>query len=287
VKKIDMKVTVYIPTKNRKDVLAKAVDSVLQQTYQDIEVIVVSDGSTDSTADFLQQKAAIDNRLKFFLKEKSEGAPAARNLAIKSATGDFITGLDDDDEFLPTRIELLVNYWQFLNKHDIHPSCLYTPDLIYRNGVHVDSSRKLGNVNHEQLFEFNHIGNQIFAPKSVFIDAGLFDEEMPAWQDMEFFYRVVKKFGRASLLDIPTQIMDDTPRNDRISIKAKNRLQAAYDRFVSKHCTDSNRNAQKLYLQMFSRYYGIRPGFADWARFMRLGLWPKGIMQLLTATFRV
>lgn len=281
-----MRVTIYIPTKDRKDVLAKAVDSVLNQTYQDIEVIVVSDGSTDLTEEYLKQKSATDNRLKFFIKPKSEGAPAARNLAIKHATGEFITGLDDDDEFLPNRIELFIDYWFFLKNHHIHPSCLYTPDLIYRNGLEVTRSKKLGHVGHEQIFEFNHIGNQIFAPKSIFLEAGLFDEKMPAWQDMEFFYRVLKLFGKASLLDIPTQIMDDTPRTDRISIKAKNRLKSAYNRFVLEHCQDSKRNAQKLYLQMFSRYYGIRPNLSDWINFIKLGFWPKGILALFVATLR-
>lgn len=281
-----MKVTVYIPTKNRKAELAKAVESVLNQTYRDLEVIVVSDGSTDDTATYLEQKSASDNRLKYFIKEKSEGAPAARNLAIKNAMGEFITGLDDDDQFLPNRVELLVNYWIFLKQNAIHPSCLYTPDLIYRNGIEITRSKKLGHVSHEQLFEFNHVGNQIFAPKSVFLEAGLFDEKMPAWQDMEFFYRVLKMFGRASLLDIPTQIMDDTPRTDRISIKAKNRLKDAYSRFVLKHCQDSSRNAQQLYLQMFSRYYGNRPGLSDWIKFIKLGFWPKGLLALFAATLR-
>jgi glycosyltransferase involved in cell wall biosynthesis len=281
-----MKVTVYIPTKNRKDVLARAVDSVLNQTYRDIEVIVVSDGSTDDTEAYLKAKSEADQRLKFFIKKTSEGAPAARNLAIKNATGDFVTGLDDDDEFLPNRIELLVDYWQFLKSHSVHPSCLYTPDLIYRNGSEVARSKKMGHVSCEELFEFNHIGNQIFAPKQVFIDAGLFDEAMPAWQDMEFFYRVLKVFGRASLLDIPTQIMDDTPRTDRISIKAKNRLMKAYERFVFQHCQDSPRNAQKLYLQMFSRYYGLKPSLTDWVNFLRLGFWPKGLVSLISATLR-
>ncbi|MFD1121332.1 glycosyltransferase family 2 protein [Methylophilus flavus] len=282
-----MKVTVYIPTKNRKDILAKAVDSVLNQTYWDIEVIVVSDGSTDDTESYLKQKSSIDNRLKYFIKPNSEGAPAARNLAIKNATGDFITGLDDDDQFLPNRIELLINYWIFLKEHSVLPSCLYTPDLIYRNGKEVGESKKLGHVSHQQLFESNQIGNQIFAPKSVFIDAGLFDEQMPAWQDMEFFYRVLKMFGNASLLDIPTQIVDDTPRADRISIKASNRLRAANERFVSKHCQNSDRHSQMLYLQMFSSFYRIRPKFSDWINFMKHGFWPKGIVGLLAATFRV
>lgn len=282
-----MKVTVYIPTKNRKDVLAKAVDSVLNQTYQNLEVIVVSDGSTDDTEAYLRQKSSIDNRLRFFIKPESEGAPAARNLAINNATGEFITGLDDDDEFLPNRLELFVDYWDFLTSHSVHTSCLYTPDLIYRNGVEVGRSKKLGHVSHEQLFENNHIGNQIFAPKSVFIEAGLFDEKMPAWQDMEFFYRVLKTFGSASLLDVPTQIVDDTPRPDRISIKASNRLRAAHQRFTHKHCPDSGRFSQMLYLQMFSSFYRNRPTMADWINFFKHGFWLKGFVVLLAATFRL
>ena len=281
-----MKVSVYIPTKNRRQALEKAVDSVLNQTHQDVEVIVVSDGSTDDTEEYLKQKTTVDSRLKYFIKTTSEGAPAARNLAIKSATGEFITGLDDDDEFLPDRIALLLDYWQLLEKYDIHPSCLYTPDLIYRHGKEVDQSRKLGHVSYDQLFEFNHVGNQIFAPKRIFIEAGLFDESMPAWQDMEFFFRVLKQFGRASLLDIPTQIMDDTPRVDRISIKSRARLQHAYSLFVAKHCQDSQRNAQKLFLQMFSRFYSNRPTLSDWLTFMKLGFWPKGILSLFVSTFR-
>lgn len=281
-----MRISVYIPTKNRRQALEKAVDSVLTQTHQDVEVIVVSDGSTDDTEQYLQQKSAADPRLKFFIKPQSEGAPAARNLAIKSATGEFITGLDDDDEFLPNRLALMLDYWQLLERYSISPSCLYTPDLIYRDGKEIAKSKKLGNVSYEQLFEFNHVGNQIFAPKSTFIEAGLFDEAMPAWQDMEFFFRVLKKFGRASLLDIPTQIMDDTPRADRISIKSRARLQHAYSLFVEKHCQGSQRNAQKLFLQMFSRFYSNRPTLSDWLTFLKLGFWPKGILSLFVSTFR-
>lgn len=90
-----MRISVYIPTKNRRQALEKAVDSVLNQTHQDVEVIVVSDGSTDDTEEYLKQKTTVDSRLKYFIKTTSEGAPAARNLAIKSATGEFITGLDE------------------------------------------------------------------------------------------------------------------------------------------------------------------------------------------------
>ena len=281
-----MKVSIYTPTKNRQEALAKAIDSVLNQTYRDIELIVVSDGSTDDTESYLKARALQDPRLKFFIKENSEGAPAARNLAIKNATGDFITGLDDDDLFLPNRIEMFVDYWQLLAKHGLNPSFIYGQDLIYSNGKEVGRTQKVGQATTELLFEFNHVGNQIFAPKSHYIDAGLFDEAMPAWQDMEFFYRVLAMYGPASLLDYPTQIVDDSPRSDRIKTKAGLRLRAANARFIKKHATNSNRNSQKLFLQMFSRYYGLKPGMSDWIWFMKLGFWPNGIMKLATCTLR-
>ena len=59
-----MRVTIYTPTKNRKEALAKAIDSVLNQTYQDVEMIVVNDGSTDGTAEYLEGRAKLDSRLK-------------------------------------------------------------------------------------------------------------------------------------------------------------------------------------------------------------------------------
>jgi len=281
-----MRVTIYTPTKNRKEALAKAIDSVLSQTYQDVEMIVVNDGSTDGTAEYLEGKAKLDSRLKFFNKTVSEGAPIARNLAIKNATGHFVTGLDDDDEFTPERIQAFVEYWELLARIGLKPACLYAQDVVTRHDEVYFISQKKGMMKADDLFEFNSIGNQVFAPKSHFIEAGLFNETLPAWQDMEMFIRILKKFGTAHLLDCATQIYDDTPKQDRISVKAESKIRDAYRQFSLLHTENSPRNAQALMLQMFSKFYGVRPGFADWVKFMKLGFWPKGFFKLALATFR-
>lgn len=281
-----MKVSIYTPTKNRQAALAKAVDSVLNQTYQDIELIVVSDGSTDDTEAYLTQRAKEDNRLKFFIKTESQGAPAARNLAINHASGDFVTGLDDDDEFKPERIQAFVDYWQLLTKLGCKPSCLYSQDIFTHHGEVSFSTQKKGMITADDLFESNYIGNQVFAPKSHFIEAGLFNENLPAWQDMEMFMRILQKFGTAHLLDCATQLYDDTPKHDRISIKAENKVRTAYGIIVEQHALNANRSAQKLMLQMFSKFYGFRPKPTDWLHFIKLGFWPKGILKLAFKTLK-
>lgn len=281
-----MRVSIYIPTHNRLALLKRAVDSALQQTHADVEVIVVNDGSSDGTDQYLMEKAASDPRLKFINKPKAEGAPKARNAAIKMATGEFITGLDDDDAFVETRVAAFLQYWQLLLGLGLAPACLYSQDVIIANGVTVRTSSKRGSVKFDDLLEFNYIGNQIFAPKTHFVEAGLFDESLPAWQDLEFFMRILKHFGQAYLLDVPTQLYDDSPRVDRISVKSENKIREAFRIVSGKHATHSPRAQQMLMIRVFSKFYGIRPTFKDWIEFLKRGIWLGGVLRLLRETVR-
>lgn len=281
-----MRVSIYIPTHNRLELLKRAVESVLRQTHEDIEVIVVNDGSSDGTDQYLIEKAASDTRLKFINKPKAEGAPKARNAAIKMATGAFVTGLDDDDAFVETRVAAFLQYWDLLVSQKLQPACLYSQDVIIANGETVRTSSKRGSVNFEDLLEFNYIGNQIFAPKEHFMEAGLFDESLPAWQDLEFFMRVLKKYGQAYLLDIPTQLYDDSPRVDRISVKSEKKIREAFRIVSTKHASHSARAQQLLMIRVFSKFYGIRPKPRDWIHFLRRGFWMGGILRMLRETLR-
>ena len=96
-------ITVYIPTHNRSILLKRAVDSVLRQTYENFEIIICDDGSSDNTADYLVDLASRDHRVKFIRNNEPKGACFSRNRCIELAKGEFITGLDDDDEFVENR----------------------------------------------------------------------------------------------------------------------------------------------------------------------------------------
>ena len=106
------KVSVYIPTKNRPFMLKRAIDSVLSQDYPNVEVVVSDDGSTDNTPEFMNDYCNQHDNVIYIRSETSKGACHARNKAILASSGEFITGLDDDDRFTPDRIRYFVEAYR-------------------------------------------------------------------------------------------------------------------------------------------------------------------------------
>ena len=99
-------VSVVIPGFNVGPYLAPALESVLAQTCQDFEVILVDDGSTDDTLDIMRQYAAQDQRLKVFALHSNQGVVTARNVALQEASGQYIAMLDGDDLWTPDALEI-------------------------------------------------------------------------------------------------------------------------------------------------------------------------------------
>ncbi|MCD6419547.1 MAG: glycosyltransferase [Synergistetes bacterium] len=102
-KNVNPKVSVIIPTYNRSDLVVKAVDSVLSQTYGDFELIVVDDGSEDDTSDIVMRYN--DERLIYIRYVRNRGPSAARNSGIRLSRGEYVAFLDSDDEWLPEKLE--------------------------------------------------------------------------------------------------------------------------------------------------------------------------------------
>jgi glycosyltransferase involved in cell wall biosynthesis len=104
------KVSVVIPTRNRADVVSRAITSVLTQTFSDFELVIVDDGSTDRTGELIRQIG--DSRIKYLRHDTSRGVSVARNAAIARASGEFIAFLDDDDEWLPEKLRLQIECFE-------------------------------------------------------------------------------------------------------------------------------------------------------------------------------
>lgn len=277
-------VSVYMPTRNRVRRLADAVDSVLSQTYRNIELIVVNDASTDDTEIYLQRRASADPRLVHLRNDTLCGAPSSRNRAIATARGEFVTGLDDDDTFLPERIGAFVDYWTLLVSRGERPACLYAQDVWMTDGKRQRITRKQSAVTADELFRYNYIGNQVFAPRVHFLEAGLFDERLPAWQDLEFLIRLLQHFGSAHLLDMPSYLFDATLRPDRISSQER-KIRRAFEQVADKHAAANALRRKALFLQIFQDGYDIAPGLADWLRFLGLGHHPHGLLRMVRATY--
>lgn len=109
-------VSIITPLYNCSDYLEQTIQSVLSQTYQDWEMIMVDDCSTDNSLEIAQKYAAQDSRIKVFQLEKNSGAAVARNTAIEATAGRFIAFLDSDDKWLPHKLETQI---QFMEDNDV------------------------------------------------------------------------------------------------------------------------------------------------------------------------
>jgi glycosyltransferase involved in cell wall biosynthesis len=280
-----MLVSVFMPTRNRAALLAAGAASVLSQTYRDIELLIVDDGSTDETPSVLADLATRDDRVRHFRNDVPHGAPHARNIAIAAATGHWITGIDDDDSFHPERVAALVEYWRVLEQAGQAFSCRFTQD-IYDNGTSRTFSRKSGSPTWSDLFEYNVVGNQAFTLTERLRGVGMFDPDMPAWQDLDLFIRLLKQYGPARLLDLPLYTVNLDERPDRISRQKKDRIVAAFERLSGKHADARPKQIQSLLLQVFGDLYGFKPDARDVSRFMRYGWDGANMRRLLRAWLR-
>src|SRR5262245_55073016 len=100
-------VSVVIPTFNRAYCLADAIDSVISQTYPNVEVVLIDDGSTDTTPALIEERYGRDERVRYVRQDKS-GTNIARNHGLRLARGEFVALLDSDDYFLPWKLEMEV-----------------------------------------------------------------------------------------------------------------------------------------------------------------------------------
>lgn len=96
------KVSVIIPAYNQANFIDKAIESVLRQTYQDFEIIIINDGSKDNTEEIVKNYS--DFRIRYIYHENNMGVSEARNTGIRASRGDYIALLDSDDEFLSERL---------------------------------------------------------------------------------------------------------------------------------------------------------------------------------------
>ena len=223
-----MSVSVYMPTHNRPSLLKRAIKSVQLQTYPVDELIVVDDGSSDDTWNVLQELKKTNPKLIAIKHEHPKGACAARNTAIAAASGTFITGLDDDDEFLPEHIEGLVKHW------DPDYACVVASMLNDNGSSRVPQGKEYGTITLAQLLHYNRLGNQVFTLTERLRGISGFDEQLPAFQDYDCWVRLLEKYGDAVKLADHTYVLHTAHELNRISNNNSKRLKAL-SLFVEKH----------------------------------------------------
>lgn len=235
-------ISVYMPTFNRSQMMQRAVASVLAQDYPNFELLIVDDCSSDDTWEVLNRLYGEDNRIRLFRQEKGQGACAARNLAIKAAAGDFVTGIDDDDEFLPHRLSgMMANY-------DDQYSCICTSYFWDYGSVRKQLYPEQKIVRLPELLDAHCLSNQALVRKSRMLAQGGFDEQLAAFQDYDMWLRMVAAYGPALRLSDASYVVHVGHELGRITTSPK-RLNAQAQ-FVEKHralMNDRNLHNQAFY----------------------------------------
>ncbi|MDM8552489.1 glycosyltransferase [Desulfobacterales bacterium HSG2] len=206
-----MLVSVIIPTFNRAWILKEAVDSVLSQEFQDFELIVVDDGSTDDTWDILN--AYQENII--LIRQENKGVSAARNRGIDLASGELIAFLDSDDLWLPKKLSAQVGFF------NSNPDALIcqTEEIWIRNGVRVNPKKKhkkpSGMIFEPSLSLCLVSPSAVMIRRGLFETVGLFDERLPACEDYDLWLRISCRYP-VFLLDTPL-IMKRGGHEDQLS----------------------------------------------------------------------
>ncbi|HOW59379.1 MAG TPA: glycosyltransferase [Candidatus Omnitrophota bacterium] len=184
------KVSVIIPTFNRAEYICDAIDSVLAQTYHDLEIIVINDGSIDDTEKALKKYGG---RIQY-LYQNNAGVSAARNKGIKASRGEYIAFLDADDSWLPEKLSVQIPILEFNPKLGMVFSYLEIMDEYGRRTGRMKPKQKPGIDFLTMLEAGSAMTSSCLMRKRSLDAAGIFDESLAIYEDMDLFLRVVNQF---------------------------------------------------------------------------------------------
>ena len=187
-------VSIIIPTYNCAPRLLRAARSVAAQTYRDIEILIIDDGSTDDTADRVAEWSAQSGANVRYVRQNNAGPAAARNHGMRLASGDLIAFLDADDEWRADKLEKQV------------PLMRGKVGLVYCSNTFVDSNgtpltnyvRRIelhrGDILLPLFCDFFLLTSAVVISKAAYAAVGEFDEKLAVGEDYEFFLRLARKF---------------------------------------------------------------------------------------------
>ena len=190
-------VSVVIPTHNRAELLSEAIASVLAQTYGEVEILIIDDGSQDGTRGAVEGFS--DSRIRYFHNSVPRGPAQARNVGLRNATGDFLAFLDDDDLWASDKLE------QQLRAMSQRPAILFvsTDKMTFpeRNrGMELSLQRDMV-VDYRKLLKRCVINNSsVLMRREVIELVGYLDEDLYGVEDYDFWLRILAKRNRSALI---------------------------------------------------------------------------------------
>lgn len=251
------RVSIIIPTYRRPDLLPRAIASALCQTFEDFELCIVDDASQDSTEEVVRKFS--DKRIRYCRNAINQGGAASRNRGIREARSSYIAFLDDDDVWMPEKLELQV---ALLHQSPQKVGGIYSGHerIMSATGESLRSilPTKRGDLSYELLI-WNPLGGTtgLLLKKECFEKCGFFDEGLPSYQDYDLWIRISKAFE----FDYINQILFHYHVHNNKIWTNPQALNKGLNIMVNKHCTKDlavrkNFSAQFLLVGVMFCYQG-------------------------------
>ncbi len=233
-------VSVIIPAYNAQEYLKDAIDSILKQTYKNIEIIIIDDRSRDKTADIIRRYSKSHNNILAFYNKENMGVGWVRNFAISKANGKYIAWQDADDISLSDRIESQVNYMETT------PEVGVVGGFIEIFGEGISSSvRKYAKDDkslRNKIFQYNPVANPAsMYRKTVFETVGKFNPELRVSEDLEMLFRAGEKYQFANIQQLAIRYRQNSNSLTRSKLKEMElvsiRLRLKYSKSPAYHPT--------------------------------------------------
>jgi glycosyltransferase involved in cell wall biosynthesis len=285
------KVSVIIPNYNYSQYIGEAVESVLLQTYTNVEIIVVDDGSKDNSLELLE---TFGDKIKV-LAQQNAGVSVARNNGVANSNGEFIAFLDADDVWLPEKLERQITL--FLNDRTLGLVHVAVQD-IDANGKNLEThfDGLSGEVSHELLLFKRAVilggGSGIMIPRKVFDEVGGFDLRLSTSADWDIFYQISSRYKVGFINEIllkyrihGSNMHGNIPRMEREMLIGFEKAFTGNPKHIQKF---RNKCYGNLYMILAGSYYNSR-SYADFLRtsYKSLSHNPSKITRLTNYPFRL
>lgn len=257
------KVSVIIPTYKRISTLERAINSVLNQTYKNFEVIIVDDNDPDTcerkkTEEILNKYKENTNVI-YIKHEKNRNGAAARNTGIKNSKGKYICFLDDDDIYDERKLEKLVSYISNNNQY----GAIYS---AYKIGNKVIRTRKEGNLAVDVLMrKINLYNSTLLFKKDILLELNMFNETFKRHQDVEILLRFFEKNIIGYVDDVLVEI-DPYDRSNELKgddlYELKNKYFNEFNYMIKKICANDKKLENRIkcthYIQVIISYIKLK-----------------------------
>ena len=223
-------VSVVIPSYNRAHLVKRAIDSVLNQTYREFEVIVVDDASTDGTAEIV--KGLADQRVRYVKHQANRGVSESRNTGIKAAKGHLIGFLDSDDEWLPHKLRKQIDRFNELPSDTgvVYGACLMVDEETGKP-IRVVTPKNRGDVSRDMLLRDFVVSPTPLVKKECFEKAGFFDGDFSTSEDWDMWLRIAQHYKFDFVRDVVARYYTSP---DQVT-KDVSKVVQGYLKFLTKH----------------------------------------------------